>query len=684
MSQGTPERIRNVALISHQGAGKTTLAEALLFKAGVIKRQGSVDEGNTVSDYDPEEQRRRLSLNATVLPVPWESYKINLLDTPGYFDFVGDVLSALRVVEGAVVLVEAAAGVEVGTEKVWQYAEERKLPRICFVSKMDRENADFSKCLSELRARFGNRVAPIQVPVGQAESFRGVVDILEGKAYLDGSDTAADVPAEVEALVTEAREALEEAVAATDDDLTAKYLEEGSLSAEELRQGLAGAVKSGEVVPVLCGSAAKGIGLAQLLQAIGTLLPSPLEAEPQPTVAEGGEPVAPGDGPLAAYVFKTMADPYVGRLTLFRVYRGTINSDSTVHNSVRGKDERIGQIFVLRGKEQQAVSSLGPGDIGAVAKLQHTQTGDTLCAANAVVQLQPVQYPAPKLSLAAHAGERGDEDKIFSGLARLVEEDPTLAVERDPVTGETLVRGLGEMQLDVVVSRLKEKFGVTMELKTPKVPYQETIRSKVQAEGKHKKQTGGRGQYGHVFLELEPLPPGGGFEFVDKIFGGAVPKQYIPAVEKGIRETMAEGVLAGYPVVDVRATLYDGSFHPVDSSEMAFKIAASMAFKKAFEQANPVLLEPVMRVKVTVPESYMGDCIADLNKKRGKILGMNPDGDLQVIEALVPMAEMFHYATDLRSMTQGRGDFEMTFDHYEEVPAELAQKVIEEASNQAS
>lgn len=685
MSQVTPERIRNVAFISHQGAGKTSLAEALLFKTGVISRQGSVDEENTVSDYDPEEHRRRLSLNTTVLPCTWESYKFNLLDTPGYFDFVGDVLSALRVAEGAVVLVEAAAGVEVGTEKVWQYAEERKLPRLCFVSKMDRENADFSKCLTELRARFGNRVAPIQVPVGQAESFRGVVDVLEGRAYLDGDDAkGSDVPAEVEALVTEAREALEEAVAATDDDLTAKYLEEGSLTAEELRRGLATAVQTGEVVPILCGSASKRIGLTQLLQAIGTLLPSPAQAEAQVNQMEGGDPVAPGDGPLAAYVFKTMADPYVGRLTLFRVYRGVLTSDSTVRNSVREKDERIGQLFVLRGKEQEPVSSLGPGDIGAVAKLQHTQTGDTLCAASAPVRLEPVAYPAPKLSLAAQPAARGDEEKIFSGLARLVEEDPTCAVERDPVTGETLVKGLGEMHLDVVVSRLKEKFGVTMELKTPRVPYQETIRSKVLAEGKHKKQTGGRGQYGHVFLELEPMPTGGGFEFVDKIFGGAVPKQYIPAVEKGIRETMAEGVLAGYPVVDVRATLTDGSFHPVDSSEMAFKIAASMAFKKAFEQANPVLLEPVMRVKVVVPETFMGDCIADLNKKRGKILGMNPDGDLQVIEALVPQAEMFRYATDLRSMTQGRADFEMAFDHYEEVPADLAAKVIEEARNAAS
>ena len=685
LSQVAPERIRNVAFISHQGAGKTSLVEALLFKAGVISRQGSVDEENTVSDYDPEERRRRLSLNTTVLPLTWESYKFNLLDTPGYFDFVGDVLSALRVVEGAVVLVEAAAGVEVGTEKVWQYAEERKLPRLCFISKMDRENADFNKCLHELRARFGNRVAPIQVAVGQAESFRGIVDVVEGRAYLDGDDTkGTDIPPEVQALVTEAREALEEAVAATDDDLTAKYLEEGSLTPEELRQGLAKAVRTGEVVPVLCGSAAKRIGLAQLLHAIGHLLPSPADAEAQANLVEGGEPVAPGDGPVAAYVFKTMADPYVGRLTLFRVYRGTLTSDSSVRNTVRDKDERIGQLFFLRGKDQEPVSQVGPGDIGAVAKLQHTQTGDTLCAANAPVKLEAVTYPAPKLALAAKPVARGDEEKIFSGLARLTEEDPTLAVERDHVTGETLVKGLGEMHLDVIVSRLKEKFGVNVELATPKVPYQETIRSKVTAEGKHKKQTGGRGQYGHVFLELEPLPAGGGFEFVDKIFGGAVPKQYIPAVEKGVRETMAEGVLAGYPVVDVRVTLYDGSFHPVDSSEMAFKIAASLAFKKAFEQANPVLLEPVMRVKVVVPEAFMGDCIADLNKKRGKILGMNPDGDMQVIEAMVPMAEMFRYATDLRSMTQGRGDFEMTFDHYEEVPAELAQKVIEASRNAAS
>lgn len=682
MSRVAPDRIRNVAFISHQGAGKTSLVEALLYKAGVISRQGSVEEGNTVSDYDPEEHRRLLSINTTVLPCPWNDYKFNLLDTPGYFDFVGDVLSALRVADAAVVLVEAASGVEVGTEKVWQYAEERGLPRLCFVSKMDRENADFNRCLSDLRARFGNRVAPIQVPVGQAESFRGVVDVLAGRAYLDGS--ASDVPAEMEAAVAEAREALEEAVAAADDELTAKYLEEGALSADELRKGLATAVRTGTVIPVLCGSALKGEGLEQLLEAIGSLLPSPMDVGPQENLIEGGEPVAPGDGNVAAYVFKTMADPYVGRLTLFRVYRGVLSSDSTLRNSAREKDERIGQVYVLRGKEQEGVDAIGPGDIGAVAKLQHTQTGDTLCAAGAPVKLKPVQYPAPKLSLAAGAAARGDEDKIFSGVTRLVEEDPTFAVERHPITGETLVKGLGEMHLDVMVSRLKEKFGVTMELRDPRVPYQETIRSKVQAEGKHKKQTGGRGQYGHVIMEIEPLPAGEGFEFVDKIFGGAVPRQYIPAVEKGVRETMAEGVLAGYPVVDVRATLLDGSYHSVDSSEMAFKIAASMAFKKAFEQANPVLLEPVMRVRVVVPEAFMGDCIADLNKKRGKILGMNPEGDLQVIEALVPQAEMFRFATDLRSMTQGRGDFEMEFDHYEEVPANIAEKVIEAARNEAS
>nr|WP_231699407.1 elongation factor G [Limnochorda pilosa] len=681
-----PDRIRNVAFISHQGAGKTSLVEALLYRAGVTSRKGSVEEGNTVSDYDPEEQRRRLSLNTTVLPCPWESYTFNFLDTPGYFDFVGDVLGALRVAEGAVVLVEAASGVQVGTEKVWRLADEAKLPRLCFVSKMDRENADFNRCLTELRERFGNRVAPIQVPVGQAEDFRGVVDVLEGRAYLQEGDgsTAADVPPEVAAAVTQAREALEEAVAATDDDLTAKYLEEGSLSADALRRGLAAAVRQGAVVPVLCGSAVGGGGLDQLLEGIRTLLPSPQEVAPQANLVEGGEAVAPGEGPAAAYVFKTMADPYVGRLTLFRVYRGVLSSDSTLRNSVRQKDERIGQLYVLRGKEQEAVDALGPGEIGAVAKLQHTQTGDTLCDASAQVRLEPVRYPEPKLALAAEPVARGDEEKIFSGLSRLAEEDPTCRVERDPVTGETLLKGLGEMHLDVVVSRLKEKFGANVELRTPTVPYQETIRTKVQSEGKHKKQTGGRGQYGHVFLELEPLPTGGGFEFVDKIFGGAVPKQYIPAVEKGVRETMAEGVLAGYPVVDVRTTLTDGSYHPVDSSEMAFKIAASLAFKKAFEQADPVLLEPVMRVRVEVPETFMGDCIADLNKKRGKILGMNPDGGMQVIEALVPQAEMFRYATDLRSMTQGRGDFEMTFDHYEEVPAAIAEKIIEASRVRAS
>ncbi|MGE5552606.1 MAG: elongation factor G [Betaproteobacteria bacterium] len=679
------DRIRNIALVSHGGAGKTSLAEAALFLSGATTRMGRVEEGTTVTDHDPEEIKRQISINTSLAPIEWEEHKLNLLDTPGYFDFVGEVTSALRVADAAVVVVEAVSGVEVGTEKVMSYAAH--LPKMVFVSKMDRENANFARVLAQLREKFGNRVVPAQLPIGSFDSFRGVIDLVTMKAHIveGGKPRESDIPAELAGEAQSWRDTLIEEVAATDDDLTLKFLEGEPLTQDELASGLAKGTAAGKIIPVFAGAATKSIGVAQLLRACVDYLPSPAVAAPTAGKSTKGERVelaADPSGPLAALVFKTMADPFVGKLTLLRVYSGTLKSDSHVWNVNQGTDERIGQLLFLRGKEQIPTPEVVAGDIGAVAKLAETQTGHTLCDKDRAVTLPGIDFPRPVVTLAVEPRAKGDEDKISSGLHRLMEEDPTFAVEKNTETGQLLVKGTGELHLEVITSRLQKKFGVAVDLSTPKVPYKETIRGTAKAEYKHKKQTGGRGQYGHCIIELEPLPPGGGFEFVDKIFGGAVPKQYIPAVEKGIRETMEEGVIAGYPVVDVRVSLLDGSYHSVDSSEMAFKIASSMAFKKGFLEAKPILLEPVMRVEVTVPDDYMGDIMGDMNKRRGKILGMEPADGVQVIKALVPLAEMFKYAIDLRSMTQGRGAFAMEFDHYEEVPAHLAEQVIAAAKKQ--
>ncbi|MDI6871646.1 MAG: elongation factor G [Bacillota bacterium] len=679
------ERIRNIALVSHGGAGKTSLVEAALFLSGATTRMGRVEEGTTVTDHDPEEVKRQISISTALAPVEWEECKLNFLDTPGYFDFVGEVASALRVADAALVVVEAVSGVEVGTEKVMGYAA--GLPKLIFVSKMDRENANFQRVLTQLRQKFGNRVVPAQLPLGTFDSFRGVIDLIAMKAqYTEGGKVReAEIPAELAGEAQALREMLIEEVAATDDDLTLKFLEGEVLTEQELAEGLAKGTAAGKVIPVFAGAATKSIGVTQLLQACVRYLPSPAAVAPAVGKSPRGEEVslsADPAGSLAALVFKTMADPFVGKLTLLRVYSGTLKSDSHAWNANKGVDERIGQLVFLRGKEQLSTPEVVAGDIGAVAKLGETQTGHTLCDKDKAVILPGIDFPKPVVTLAVEPKAKGDEDKISSGLNRLAEEDPTIAVEKNTETGQLLVKGLGELHVEVITSRLQKKFGVAVDLSTPKVPYKETIRGTAKAEYKHKKQTGGRGQYGHCIIELEPLPQGGGFEFVDKIFGGAVPKQYIPAVEKGIRETMEEGVIAGYPVVDVRVSLLDGSYHSVDSSEMAFKIASSMAFKKGFQEAKPILLEPVMRVEVTVPDDYMGDIMGDLNKKRGKILGMEPVDGVQVIKALVPLAEMFKYAIDLRSMTQGRGAFAMEFDHYEEVPAHLAEQIIAAAKKE--
>jgi len=688
-------RLRNVGLIAHGGAGKTSLAEALLYNAGTTDRLGRVDDGNATMDFDPEEIKRKMSISLGIAPCHWKGHKINLVDMPGYFDFVGDVRAGLRVVGSAILVLDAVSGVEVGTELFFGYAEEYKAPLFMYINKMDRENASFHKTLDALKSAFGDGVVPLQVPIGAEGSFKGVVDIIRSKAYVAvQSDSGAresieeqEVSAELAGQVKGFREALVEKAAETDDALIEKYLEGEELSEEEILNGLRRAIISRTLFPVLCGSAHKNIGITPLLQAIVDYLPSPGDvgavtgSHPKTGEEVSRDPAA--DGPFSALVFKTLADPYVGKLSIFRVYSGVLKSDSHVYNSVKGRTERVGQLFVMKGKHQEPIAQAWAGDICAVAKLQETQTSDTLCDEANPVIFPPIKFPAPVFSVAVAPKSKGDEEKISAGLTRLVDEDPTFKVEKNTQTLQTIISGMGELHLDVICERLKRKFGVDVMLETPKVPYKETIRGSVKVEGKHKKQTGGRGQYGHVFLELEPLEPGGEFEFHDKIFGGAVPRQYIPAVEKGVREAMQEGVLVGYPVTDVKVTLYDGSYHTVDSSEMAFKIAASMAFKKGCLQAQPVLLEPIMKVEVIVPDQFMGDVMGDLNKKRGKILGMEPRGPIQVIRALVPLAEMSKYAIDLRSITQGRGLYTMEFAQYEEVPHQVAQEIIESAKKQA-
>lgn len=684
MKSYASEAIRNVALISHGGAGKTSLTEALLFTSGAINRQGNIEAGTTTTDYDPDEIKRQVTINVGLAPLEWGGVKINLLDTPGYFDFIGDLIGALRVADCCAVVVCAVSGVEVGTEKVWQYADDFELPRLVFMNKLDRENADFDGAMEQLQKHFGMNVVPVHLPIGKEESFKGVVDLVEEKALYFSDDgkkvDTGDIPGELLEQAGALREKLIEAVAETDDELLLKYLEGETLEIEELRQGLRRGILERKVTPVLCGAAVSNFGSAPLLDFMERFLPSPLERgdisgvhpENEEELTRNPSP----EEPFAALVYKTLADPYVGRINYFRVYSGMLKPDSQVYNANRGKSERVGQVFSMRGKDQVSMEQVVAGDIAAVAKLQQTATGDTLCDRGSPFQFPPIGFPDAVISFAVEPKTKGDEEKVSSGLSRFLEEDPTFRLERRAETRETVISGLGELHLEIIVSRLAQKFGVEVDLSTPKVPYKETIKGQTKVEGRHKKQTGGRGQYGHVFLELEPLASGEGFLFEDKIFGGVVPKQYVPAVEKGIREAMEEGVLAGYPVVDIGVRLVDGSYHTVDSSEMAFKIAAAMAFRRGVEQSQPVLLEPVMNVEITVPDAFMGDIMGDLNGRRGRIQGVDSAGELQKIRAQVPMAEMFRYSIDLRSMTQGRGFFTMAFSHYEEVPHQAAEQVI--------
>ena len=678
MAQYGLENIRNLALLAHNGAGKTSLAEAILFNTKLINRLGKVSEGSTTSDYDPAEQKRGMSISLSMLPYIWQGNKINLMDTPGYPDFVGEVKSAIRVSEGAVVVICASSGVEVGTEQVWAYCNADNLPRIVYFNRMDRENADFTKVVDQIQSKFGRKCLPIQLPIGEHTTFQGVIDLLKMKSYTGAVSKEGEVPAELLNEAKSLREKLIESIAETEDALLEKFLGGEELNPEELTKALTKAVAAGKLIPIMAGAGLQNIGVLPLMDAIVNYLPPPKDHQVE-IVGEDNKPAkmaADPKGNLAALVFKTSADPYVGRLTYFRVYCGAITSNSQVWNVTRNEHERIGQLFILRGKNQEAVQEIGAGDIGAVAKLTATATNDTLGVKEKHIKLVPIVFPEPRYSEAVYPKTKLDLDKLGPSLAKIVEEDPTLKMHREATTNETILSGIGEIQLSVAAEKMARKFGVNVELQTPKVPYKETITVECQAEYKHKKQTGGHGQYGHVVLELSPLPRGSGTEFVEKIVGGTIPKNYIPAVEKGVHEGVQEGVLGGYPVEDVRIAVIDGSFHPVDSSEICFKIAGAGAVKKGLTDGKPVILEPIVKLKITAPDTYTGDIISDLNTKRGQVHGMLPEEGMNTIEAIVPLAEVQRYAMNLKSITQGKGTYSMEFSHYQEAPPLVTQKII--------
>jgi elongation factor G len=681
-------KIRNVGVVGHGGVGKTSLVESLLFTAGAVTRLGKVDDGTTTTDFDPDEIKRKISINTAVAYCDVKGHRINLVDTPGYGDFIADARAGLRVVEAAVVVVDAVAGVQVQTEKVWKFASEFDLPRAIVVNRLDRERSDFFRTLESLGRRLKGRIVPVHIPVGEESGFRGFVDLVTQRAtlYPDGKPTNADVPAEAVDRVKEWREKLVEAAAETDDDLLAKYLEEGSLAEAEMLAALRAGITQGKIVPVLCAAATRGIGSQALLDLIIHEFPSPADrgevGGTDVKAKQAGTRGADARAPVSALVFKTLSDPHIGKLTLFRVYSGTLRSDSTLLNPARGAKERMGHVSWLQGKTQKNVEALGPGEIGVAQKLKETQTGDTLSDEAHPFELPRITFPEPAINFAVQPKTRGDEDKISNALARIAEEDPTVHHHFDPETKQLLISGVGSLHVEMTVERMKRKYNVDVSLLPPRIPYKETVKGRAEGQGKYKKQTGGRGQYGDTWLRVEPLTRGGGFEFVDDIFGGAVPRNFIPSVEKGVRDCMKKGILAGYPVVDLKVTLYDGSYHDVDSSDMAFQIAASMGLQKVFMDAHPILLEPVMNIEVTTPADVAGDIIGDLNSRRGRIVGMEPSGETAVVRASAPMAEMLTYESSLRSMTGGRGGYSMEFSHYEEVPAFLADKIVKDAKTE--
>ncbi len=676
------DRIRNVALVGHRGSGKTSLNEALLYEAGNVSRMGSVADGTTISDSAPDEKARQMSIAASLSSLRWDDRKVNLVDTPGDAGFVADALAALRACEGAVVVVNGVMGVEVTTERMWQRAQELGLARLIFVNMLDRERADFFRTLDSLKSAFGPHVVATEIPIGSEHELEGVIDLIDMKAWRqDGTErggaTEVEIPDELRPRAEEYREKLMDEVAELSEELMERYLEGEEISHEETVTALKNGVTNGQLFPVTCGAATRNLGTSRLLEAFVEDLPSPAKTGAVELDGLTLEPEESGD--MVALVFKTMADPYAGRLNLFRVFQGVLGHDSQVHNCRAHCKERVGQLLAPQGKESEQVDSFGPGDIGAVAKLKETHAGDVLSSRDHDVPLRMPEMPRPVMAFAIEPKAKGDEEKVFTALRRLQEEDPTIDVHRDEQTGEEIVAGLTQVHVEVIVGRMKDRFGAEVTLKPPRVPYHETIRAGAKAHGRYKKQTGGRGQFGDCHIEVEPLEQGAGFEFVNHIKGGVIPTGFIPAVEKGIKEAMQSGVVAGYPVGDLRVTLFDGSYHSVDSSEMAFKIAGSMAFKQAMEAAKPVLLEPIMEVAVSVPEDSVGDVIGDLNSRRGHPLGMEPKAGMTEVKAEVPMAELLTYAPDLRQITSGQGEFSMQLARYEEVPAHLADKVVARA-----
>jgi elongation factor G len=683
--------IRNVGLMGHGGVGKTSIAEAMTYISGVSDRLGKVGDSSSFFDYDPEEVKKGYSLNASLAFLEWDKKKINLIDSPGSVSFVGDTYAALRVVDSSVFVVSADVGLQYFTEKFWHVADNHKVRPIVFLNKIDHERADLENAISSIKKKLKNNPVLIQLPVGSNENIKGVVDLIGNVCYLydkegNGIGKESPIPKSIIDEVETARAELIESVAECDEELLEKYFEEGSLSDEELVSGFKKAIDGGDLIPVLCGSGTLNIGIDLLMQGIVNYLPSPDQrpAIIAKSLSDDSEVmVKPGlDDPFCGLVFKTIADPYAGKLTIFRVFSGTVNSDSSVFNSSKNVTERVGSLFGVQGKNQNPMSELIAGDFATVAKLKETETSDTLCSQEFQVKFESIDFPTPILSRAVVPKTRTDEEKISGSLYRLTDEDKTLQVERSSQTHELLVSGLGQVHLDVILDKLKRRFGVEVEVKNPKIPYRETIRGSTKIQGKYKKQSGGRGQFGDAWLEIEPLTKGAGFEFVDKIVGGAIPKTYIPAVEKGVHGAMEEGVLAHYPMIDVKVTLYDGSFHNVDSSEMAFKIAGSMGFKKGVMECRPILLEPIMNMEVVVPSECVGDVMGDLNSKRGKILGIDAQEETQVIRVEVPMSSVLNYAPDITSLTGGRGIFTMEFSHYDDVPEHLTGKIVEQAQKE--
>lgn len=683
------DAIRNICIVGHGAAGKTSLTSAILFDSGAVSRLARVEDGNTVTDWDEEEIERKISINTALAHCEWNKKKINILDTPGYRPFLAETQLAVRAADAALVVVDAVAGVEVQTEKVWEFCDEYSLPRLIVVNKLDRDNASTERSLASLEEAFGRGAVPLQIPMGHEKDFEGVISIIENKAYRyarDGSGKfqEAEVPTQFQDELASRREKLIEMVAEGSDALMEKFFAEGTLEQADLVQGLVAAVKQRTIFPVFFASATLNIGIPQLLDAVADLVPSPAAVgKTEGTDPKTNQPVErtiSSSEPYAAYVFKTIADPFAGRISLIKLYSGVMRSDNTYWNQTKGKNEKFGPLQIPQGKTMIPVGEVHAGDFFAVTKLKETTTGDTLCDPSSPIVFASVEIPEPSMTFAIEPKSRGDEDKISDALARIIEEDAAIKYNRDAQTKQLLLSGSGQLHVEVTVAKLRKRYGVDVILKTPKIPYRETIRGKADVQGRHKKQTGGHGQFGDCWIKLEPLPRGGNFEFVDEIVGGAIPRNFIPAVEKGIVETAARGYLAGYPVVDFRVILYDGSYHPVDSSEMAFKTAGRIAFKKAMEQANPVLLEPIMNVEIYAPQEYAGTLTGDLSGRRGRLQGMDVKRDIQIIKAQVPMAEMVSYAPVLTSMTGGRGTYHMEFSHYDEVPAHIAQKIIEEAN----